>query len=201
MSDLRIVPTIESNEGPVETAIPVNYTAVVTLPDGRQVSAVVSSRISHLTAPDALLDRLMDSLERQRARAEIKEFDAKIAEHEEAIARANSDIEALHNKTAIDIAALEEQLLQNDQSYNGKYDELKKTHEAKERGDFNPELPGNKTKLEVFARTKGGLKDQIAKLIAEKEAGTKNFEATMAMFRHHIAKAQKQREARVKIVG
>ncbi len=197
MSNENVVklPIAEQEKAPVA-----NFTLVVSLPDGRQVSAT-TAYFDTPEGPDPLIDRLMDSLERQRARAEIKEFDAKIEEHEEAVAKGEADITALNEKTEKAISDLKNGLVTVGEEFDKEFNRLKTEHEKDGRSTFDAEKPGNKARLSVFPRRKVEIEAEIKKLTDERENGEKNFRSSMALFQMQIDKAKKLREARVKIVG
>lgn len=183
-------------------SVPVNFTCVVSLPNGRQVQATTSYfPTSDAEGPNRVLDTMMAALERQRAKAEILEFDEEIEKHEEAIAKADSQILDLHQKTESQIAVLREEFKQQGESYDSAREDLRADVEKDGRRVFNPDLPGNKSKLQPFMARQAQIEQEVKKLEEERAIGTKNFEANMAHFHEAIAKLKAKREARVKLVG
>lgn len=185
---------------PEVRVVPVNYSAVVTLPDGRQVSATTSYHPTPGSSPNRLLDAMMDSLERQRARAEIVEFDKDIEKHEEAISKAEGELARLDSETDKRIEELQGKHLDAGKSIEATL--AKRQREAEELGrEFDPEKPGVKSATQPQRMLQNELKAEVDKLQVERTTGKKNFAASMAMFRDAIEKAKVQRDKRVKIVG
>lgn len=179
---------------------PVQFSMRTILPDGRDITATVAHYPDSRVEVNALLDNTMAALDRLRAKYEIVDLEEKIAEADELLAQEAGALERLDQLTSERVKALQTKALTARQGRQNKFDSL--SQEADEKGrSFDENKPGNRRELDVFDREAKEAEDEARKLLAEREAGHKNSEATKVKMAEDLAKLHARLKTRQKIVN